>query len=136
MSAAADLTWTLQDPKPELLSLFGTAPLGLAHCEQSGHILAMNSVLEQLTGIRFDKSRSVRLPDLIHADERTDVERRFVELAKGKRDSFQLNSPGAVNHTALQWTVWKLSGVPDSSVSVMALAYALPDSSSAEQHLR
>ena len=136
MSAAADLTWTLQDPKPEILSLFGTAPLGLAHCEQLGHIIAMNSALEQLTGIRFDKCRSIRLPELVDADERAEMEHRLVELAKGTRDSFRMNSPAVGNRTPLQWTVWKFSGVHDSPHSVMALAYALPDDSTTGQHLR
>lgn len=137
MSAAAEITWTTEDPKSEFYSLFRTAPLALAHCQDQGDIISLNPALQRLTGIGTTSSRALRLSDLVHPDDRVAVERFLAEMSERKRESFQIRSRSLdAGKQTLLWTVWRLSISDPLSESLIATAVPALESPISDQRLR
>ena len=144
MSAAAEIPWTPQDPKTELLPLFENAPLGLAQCQREGNVTALNPALEQMLGGRSKIARafSLRFVDLLHPQDRAEGQRLLDELFERQRDSFQIDSQSLdANRGPVRWTAWRVPGTNGNPDSMLALAEDAPGDQAprnqeAEQRLR
>jgi PAS domain S-box-containing protein len=136
MSAVAELTWTNQAAGSQSLSPFHTAPLGVAECEHTGTITALNPAFEQLTGVLLRSPSSLRLSDLVHPDHRTEFEALLQELASGAREFFQLSCASAAGSRSWRWNVWKISPTNGSPKRLMAAVEQLSDGVEADQRLR
>jgi signal transduction histidine kinase len=135
MSAAAKVSWTPQDTKTELRTLFENAPGGLAQCRQDGSITALNSVMEKMLRNDGVAERAHFFSDLLPQENRAQGERLFSELFERERDSFQMDSQGA-NANSLHWTVWRVSGAAKTADCALAWAEDGPKNNEAEQRLR
>jgi len=137
MSAAAEIPWTPQASKTELLPLFENAPLGLAQCQRGGNITVLNPALERMLGGRPKIARSLRFADLLHPQARAEAERLLGELFERQRDSFQIDSETTdPTHRLVRWTAWRVAGSNGCPDSVLALAEDVPRNHEAEQRLR
>jgi PAS domain S-box-containing protein len=136
MSAVAELTWTSQETEPQLAAVLRTAPLGIAECEPTGAITALNPAFEQLTRIVFERTRSHHLLDLIAPDDRDEFERSLRELLEGRCENFQFGCKSAGGSGPLRWNVWKISAANGLRDRLMASVEQFPDSSGADQRLR
>jgi two-component system, cell cycle sensor histidine kinase and response regulator CckA len=135
MSAAAKVSWTPQDTKTELCTLFENAPGGLAQCRRDGSITALNSVMERMLRSDGVVERARFFSDLLPQENRAHGERLFSELFERERNSFQMDSQGA-DANSLHWTVWRVSGTADSPDCALAWAEDGPKNHEAEQRLR
>jgi PAS domain S-box-containing protein len=153
MNAAAEIPWTPQDSKSEPHPLFEhvselafkNAPIGLAQCQRSGNITALNPALEQMLGGKsVGKSTMVRglnFADLVHPHDRAEADRLLGELFSGQRDDFQMDSqnplgntfagtsgnpPGAIS--TVRWTAWRVPSTNSDPDHALVLAeYASRD---------
>lgn len=122
MSVAAEFSWTPQEAKTELGSLFANAPFGMAACELHGIIIAMNPLLERMLKEHPKMGRLPRLADLIAPEQCHDSERLLHELFEGERKSLQIESkPGEGNGHLLRWTMWRVPGAMGTPDSVLAI---------------
>jgi two-component system, cell cycle sensor histidine kinase and response regulator CckA len=137
MSAAAEVARPIDRPDKGLGSLFENSPIGLAVCQDPGNLTALNPALKRMLAIEPDVLQSLSLPDLIHAQDRSECERLMAELFAGRRESFQLDSrTTGASSRSLRWTAWRTEGKGGVPVSVLAMAEDLPGINVAEQRLR
>jgi signal transduction histidine kinase len=144
MSAAAEIPWKPQDSKTELHPLFEpvsehvfeNAPIGLAQCQRTGNITALNPALEQMlggkSGARSRMARGLSFADLIHPHDCAEADRLLSELFSGRRDHFQMDSQNPLGNTfastsgnppgtipTVRWTAWRVTstnGHPDHAL--------------------
>lgn len=129
MSAAAEIPWTPQVSKTELLPLFENAPFAMAQCQREGNITALNPALEQMLGGRSKIARafSLRFADLLHPQDRAEGQRLLDELFERRRDTFQIDSQTTdANRGPVRWTAWRVAGTNGNPESVLALAEDAP----------
>jgi signal transduction histidine kinase len=149
MSAAAEIPWTPQDSKTELHPLFENAPIGLAQCQRTGNITALNPLLEQMLVGKSMRARSLNFADLVHPQDRPEASRLLGELFDGRRDSFQIDSQSALAGTsgstpvstfssvrAVRWTVWRVASTNGNPDEALVLAEDVSRQHEAEQRLR
>ena len=137
MSAAAEIPWTPQDSKTELLPLFENAPLGVVQCRREGTITALNPALQRMLGDRPRIARSLRFADLLHPQDRAEAEQLLGEVFERRRDSFQIDSETTdSNHRRVRWTAWRVPGTNGNSDAVLALAEDVHRNREAELRLR
>ncbi len=137
MSAAAEVSWTSQDPKTELQTLFEKAPVGLAQCRRDGSIAALNPALERMLGTAATIPETLCFSDLIPQQARDECKRLFSELFEGRRDSFQIDSKTAGEKGGpLRWTAWRVPGRNGDPDYALALTEEFPRDFEAEQRLR
>jgi two-component system, cell cycle sensor histidine kinase and response regulator CckA len=137
MSAAAEIPWTPQVSKTELLPFFENAPLGLAQCQRQGNVTALNPALEQMLGGKSRIPRSLSFADLFPPQDRAEAERLLDELFERQRDSFQIDSHTTdANHRPVRWNAWRVPGTNGNPDSILALAGDAPRNNEAEQRLR
>lgn len=137
MSAAAEIPWTPQDLKTELLPLFENAPLAMAQCQREGNITALNPALEQMLGgrSRIARAFSLRFADLLHPTDRAEGQRLLDELFERQRDSFQIDSQTTdANRGPVRWTAWRVPGANGNPESVLALAEDAPRNHAPKNH--
>jgi len=130
MSAVTEFRCTLPHPKTEWHSWFENAPVGLAQCRREGTVTALNPALEQMLKQMFEQefsgsatvAQSLRLADLIHAEDHAESERLLRALFNGDRNTFQIDSLPTAANRRVHWTAWHVpsqSGEPDC---VLAMA--------------
>jgi len=137
MSAAAEIPWTPQDSKTELLPLFENAPLGVVECRREGTIAALNPALQRMLGDRPRVARSLRFADLLHPQDRAEAEQLLGEVFERRRESFQIDSETTdANHRRVRWTAWRVPGTNGNSDAVLALAEDVHRNREAELRLR
>lgn len=153
MSAVTEFRWMPEDPKPEdskpgdpkpgepktdWRPLFEKAPVGLAQCQRSGNITAMNPELQRRLNAGPKTGRPASFADLVHPHDRSVGERLLRELFEGERDSFQIDCPAIsdTNSEAMRWIAWRVPGVNGDPDYVLALAESVPEDREAEQRLR
>ncbi len=107
--------------------MFEYAPLGLAQCQRQGTIIALNPALEKMLGGKSQIAPSLCFSDLIHPQERVEVDRLFRELFERQRVSFQIDSQiiGG-DQRPVRWTAWLVSGANGNSDYALALAEGYP----------
>lgn len=128
MSAAAECSWTPQDPETEQRLLFENAPVGVAQFQRQGAITALNPTVERSLAAMPKLARSLLFADFIRPEDRTESERLVGELFEGKRDSFQIesNTFGAPKRP-VRWTVWRVPGTNGKSDYAIAVAQETPE---------
>lgn len=118
MSAVAEV---LRSPEEMQFSSFlKYAPIGLALCQNPGHIAFANSMFEDLLG--QSNPISSALSDLIRTQDVSESRKLVAELFDGTRDSFQVDSPTLGNdNKSLQWTAWAVPGATGTDFAVVML---------------
>ena len=127
MGTIAEFASSTKDSQSELVPLFKHAPLGLAMCRPQGNISALNPALEQELGGQFKTGTHLYFADLIHPQQRTEVERLLRELFDHQRDSFQIESqiiPGTGR--SARWTAWLVPSADGGADCALALAEFTP----------
>jgi PAS domain S-box-containing protein len=127
MSAAAELPWVPPDAKQEataeLRPLFEHANVGAAKFQRSGNILALNPALTRMLGATSRTQATLRLADVISAEDCPDGECRLRELFDGTRDSFRMDTRGAgPDGRPMQWSAWRVAGTAGESDYVLGIA--------------
>jgi two-component system cell cycle sensor histidine kinase/response regulator CckA len=137
MSAAAEIPWTPQDSNAELHPLLENAPLGLAQCQRSGNISALNPALERMLGGRSRIARYLKFADLVDPQDRAKAERLLGELFERQRDSFQMDSDSRFGNLGpMHWTAWRVAGANNHRDYALVLGEDATRSQRTEQRLR
>lgn len=134
MSAATEFPRRLQALRTEPWTLFEYSPLGLAQCQLSGNITALNPALEKMLG---GLAPSLCFLDLVPSPKRAEAQRLLRELFEQHLVSFQIDSQviGAKGES-LRWTAWLVPGANGNPDYVLALAAEAPYERLADQRLQ
>ncbi len=137
MSVAAEISWTLPDPKRELDPLIANAPFAMARCQRQGNITACNTLLEEMLGGPAHAACPLRFADLVRPQDRAEAERLLSELFERRRNSFQMDSQITdPNGRPVRWTAWRIPGAKGNPDSALVLAEDSVRNHEAEKRLR
>jgi two-component system, cell cycle sensor histidine kinase and response regulator CckA len=137
MSVAAEISWTLPDPKRELDPLIDNAPFAMARCQRQGNIIACNTLLDEMLGGPAHAASQLRFADLVRPQDRAEAERLLNELFERRRNSFHLDSQTAgPNSRPVRWTAWRIPDAKGNPDSALVLAEDSVRNHEAEKRLR
>ena len=126
MSAAPEFPRSLRVLRTELWTLFEYSPLGLAQCQRSGNITALNPALEKMLAGPLRIAPSLSFLDLVPPPKRIEAQQLLRELFEQHFASFQIDSEviGAKGES-LRWIAWLVpgtNGIPDYALALAAEA--------------
>ena len=134
MSATAELLRMPEAPESEFPPLLGNAPYAFVLCQAAGIITAFNPAAVDLLGLKPGNLLASRFVDLVHSEQRAEVEREISAISTGRRDSFRIETrTRGIESRAVRWTVWNVHGEANG---FLALVEEAPLASSVEQRLR
>ncbi len=134
MSATAELLRMPEASESEFPHLLGNAPYAFVLCQVDGRITAFNPAAVDLLGLKPGNLLAARFVDLVHSEQRAEVEREISAISAGKRDSFRIETrTRGIASRAVRWTVWNVHGEANG---FLALVEKAPLASSVEQRLR
>ena len=134
MSATAELLRMPEASESEFPPLLGNAPYAFVLCQAAGIITAFNPAAVDLLGLKPGSLLASRFVDLVHSEQRAEVEREISAISTGRRDSFRIETrTRGIESRAVRWTVWNVHGEANG---FLALVEEAPLASSVEQRLR
>lgn len=137
MSVAAEALRIPDRPKAEYRPLFENAPYGMAFCEGEGKITLCNQALERILSRRPTSLFSLASTDLLHPEDRCQLDRLICAVVDHRRDSFQIETEGVMTDApAMRWTAWRVERTDGLDDGIVAMVEEVPSHNSAGEPLR
>lgn len=103
----------LRDSESRFRSAFDYAPHGLALVSETGYFLKANRALAQITGYSQDELLQYRFADLTHSEDLEPDLDLAGQLARGERDSYQMEKRYIHKNGHVVWVQLNVSAVRD-----------------------
>lgn len=124
-------------PNAEFRPLFENAPYGMAFCQSEGTITLCNQALERILGRCPTTLFSLASTDLMHPEDRCQLERLISAVLDRRRDSFQMESERVMTDApAMRWTAWRVEGTHGLDDGIVAMVEELPSRQSPGEPFR
>lgn len=139
MNTAMPLSWSelsVENAGTGFRSIFEHAPVPVARCNSQGVIIERNPAFEQVLKPELANRHSLRLCDLVRAQDGGATESLLRELLDSTRDSIRLEGKNAAPGLAATcWTAWRLPGSGEEPAHALLIADHNCEASPAEENL-
>lgn len=120
-------------------SIFENSAIGIVMAELDGSFVATNRAYRELVGYTAAELQSMKLPDLIHEDDRRNTTNLAAELRAGQSREFQIEERCLCKDRRILWVRNTMSLIPGSEGSpryMMALVEDITERKRAEDDLK
>ena len=120
-------------------SIFENSAIGIAMVELDGRFVVTNRAYQELVGYTAAELQDMKLPDLIHEDDRGNTINLITELRAGERKEFQIEQRCVSKDHRVLWVRKTMSLIRDAEGSpryMMALVEDITERKRAEEDLR
>ncbi len=129
----------LRESEARFRAIFERAALGISLIDLQGRVLSVNKVFQEMLGYKEEELRGKLVTELTHADDQKRTLQLFLELASGRRESYQMEKRYRRKNGQYLWCRVTASLVQDSDGQPLYVAGMVEDITQrkqAETHLQ
>ena len=117
----------LRESEARFRSMFDTATIGITLLAPDRHVLAVNPVIEKMSGYSEAEHLNLMGTDITYPDDRDIGQEEFLEIQAGKRDSFTMEKRFVRKDGVVYWARLSVSTVRDPAGKLLYMVVITED---------